>query len=195
MLRALKAGLNPIFIDECGFNLFNDNFHSWIKKDSTYHAKLPNQNNKINLIMAVSFNKIFFYTLNDLNTNKELFLQFMKNLLNNMAEKEKNESIFILDNLKCHCTFELFEFYYNNNLRILFNVPYYSDFNMIERCFRFIKNVTYKKIYTSKNNLLNDIKNILEGEEIRRSLKKLFKETLNIYKSFLNNNELINLND
>lgn len=94
--------------------------------------------------MAGSYNKIFFYALNDLNTNKELFLQFMENLLNNMTEKEKNENIFILDNLKCNCTIELFEFY-NNNLKILFNAPYYSVFNMIEKFFRFIKNIAKKR--------------------------------------------------
>lgn len=43
MLKALKSSLNQIFIDESVFNLFNDYFHSWIKKDSAYQTKLPNK--------------------------------------------------------------------------------------------------------------------------------------------------------
>lgn len=66
---------------------------------------------------------------------------------------------------------------------------------MIEICFRYIKNITYKKIYSNKNALLNDIINILDGEDINKSMNKLYKETLNVYKAFLNNYINFNLNN
>ena len=34
------------------------------------------------------------------------------------------KSVFIMDNLACHKTIELFNFYYDNHLKILFNAPY-----------------------------------------------------------------------
>ena len=119
----------------------------------------------------------------------------MKALVNNMSQDEKNRTIFILDNLKSHYTLELFEFYYNNHLKILFTVPYNSPFNMVEICFRYIKNIIYKKIYSSKSELLKDIKNILEGKVIYKSLDKLFKETLNKYKKFVDDYIFFYLND
>ena len=76
----------------------------------------------------------------------------------------------------------------------MFTVPYNSPFNMIEIFFRYIKSITYKKIYSNKNALLNVIINILDGEDINKSMFKLYKETLNFYKSFLNNYINFNLN-
>ena len=134
------------------------------------------------------------YELNETNTNTVQFLKFMKNLTSNMSETEKKESVFIMDNLKCHYTLELFEFYYNNNLKILFNVPYNSMFNMIEIVFRYIKNITYKKIYSTKTELKNDLKIIIEGEGIQKSINNLYNETLNKYKDFLDNNISFDLN-
>ena len=49
LLKALVMGLKPIYIDKCGFNLLNDNFHNWIKKNSAYHSKVSIQNSRINL--------------------------------------------------------------------------------------------------------------------------------------------------
>ena len=171
-MKSLKMGFCPIFIDECGFSTINNNFRNWVNNENQYNAKLTHKNTRLNLIMAVSNNKIEYYKISENNTNSELFLGFMKELINNMTEDEKNKSIFILDNLKSHCTLELFEFYYNNHLKILFTVPYNSPFNMIEICFRNIKNIIYKKIYSNKKNLLKDIKNILEGDIITKSLEK-----------------------
>ena len=60
MLKALKSSLNQIFIDESVFNLFNDYFHSWIKKDSAYQTKLPNQKIKLILLWHNHITKYFF---------------------------------------------------------------------------------------------------------------------------------------
>ena len=99
-----------------------------------------------------------------------------------------------MDNLKAHLTLELFELYYNNNLKILFNIPYKSSFNMIEKVFRYIKNLTYKQIFSSQNKFVNKIIEIIESEKLKITLKKLFKETLNIYEDFIKSNSIKNLN-
>jgi len=195
LLKSLKIGLNPIYIDECGFKTDNNNFRTWIKKDEQYYAKLSNQKTRINLIMAVTNSKILYYSLDERNINTTIFLNFMQDLISNMTEDEKNNALFILDNHKSHCTLELFQFYYNNNLKILFNVPYNSPFNMIELVFRQIKNTTYKKIYFSKNNLKKDIIEILDNEISSNTMQKLFKETLNKYKKFINDFISYNLNN
>ena len=45
-----------------------------------------------------------------------------------------------MDNFKGHLTQELYELYKEKNLKVLFGVPYASQFNMAEYVFRALKN-------------------------------------------------------
>jgi len=103
--------------------------------------------------MAVSDSKAFNYMLNNTSTSSKEFKTFLEDLIKKMSEEEKEKHILILDNLKSHLTLELYQVYFNNKMKVLFNVPYKSSFNMIEKVFRFIKNITYKTIYSKKKNL------------------------------------------
>ena len=194
LIRSLKLGITPIYIDECGFFLKNNNFRNWICRDDEYFCKVSNVDTKLNLIMAVSSTKIFHYKINRASTTSLEFKIFFEELLDKMTNEEKKNHIFIMDNLKAHLTLELFELYYNNNLKILFNIPYKSSFNMIEKVFRYIKNLTYKQIFSSQNKFVNKIIEIIESEKLKITLKKLFKETLNIYEDFIKSNSIKNLN-
>lgn len=144
--------------------------------------------------MAVGVKKIYHFELNRNNTNNTVFKNFMMNLINNMNENEKINSIIILDNLSCHLTSDLFQLYNENSLKILFTVPYNSPWNMIEIVFRFIKNITYKKLYANIDYLEKDILQIIKSGEIEKTLPSLYKETLNKYLNFIKDNKDINLN-
>ena len=100
-----------------------------------------------------------------------------------------------MNNCSCHQTPSLFKFYNDNKLKILFNVPYKFTFNMVENVFRLIKNITYKKLYQNIIELKNDLKIIIEGDNVVKSLNKLYKETLVIYKNYNDSNNFINLNN
>ena len=80
-------------------------------------------------------------------------------------------------------------------MKILFTILYLSTFNMIENVFREIKDITYKKLYSNTYELKKDLKNIIEGEKIKKYLPKLFNETMKEYESFINsyiNNNNVN---
>ena len=192
-LRVISLGLEPIFVDESGFFSQNNNFYTWRNQTEEIYCKI-NDKKRINLIMAVGVKKIYHFELNRDNTNNIVFKNFMINLINSMNENEKNSSIIILDNLSCHLTSDLFQLYNENSLKILFNVPYKSPWNMIEIVFRFIKNITYKKIYANIDRLENDIFQIIKSGEIEKTLPSLYKETLNKYLNFIKDNKDINLN-
>ena len=194
LLSALIIGLNIIYIDELGFYSHNNNYYTWrLKDEEIFYPR--NDNKKINLIIAVSFNKICHYKINESSTGTQEYKLFMEELILKMSEEEKKGSIFVFDNLTSHLTAEMFKFYNNNNLKIICNVPYKSSFNMIELAFRQIKNITYKKLYSSINELKTDLKIIIEGDTIRTLLPKLYRETLNIYKRFIYENEFYNLQE
>lgn len=79
-------------------------------------------------------------------------------------------------------------------MKVVFNVPYLSKFNMIELCFRALKNKIYKNLHNNINDIKKEIKEYIEGKYLRDLLGKLYKETLNKYLNFIDNNFIINLN-
>ena len=180
---------NLIFLDECGFCNYNCNYRIWRKKDDIIYQELK-ENEKFNLLMAVTKNKVVYYHINKEVTDTNTFKKFMEDMIHSMDKDEIAKSVFIMDNLACHKTIELFNFYYDNHLKVLFNAPYISQFNIIEFVFRHIKNYTYKKLYNSIKALEKDVCIIINSD----ILKKLWKETLNKYISFYNNNKHFNLN-
>lgn len=194
VIRALTLKLNFIFIDECGFFVKNSNFRTWRKANQKIYYPIKNAK-KINLLMGVSDTKIFHFKLNVFNTDSKAFRDFMQELINLMTEQEKQDHIFLMDNCSCHLTSEMFKFYSDNKLKILFNIPYYSNFNMIENVFRLIKNLTYKKLYETSEILKNDIKEIIKNKIGADSLGKLYNSTLIEYKNYLDNHLSIDLNN
>lgn len=192
-IKALSLNLKPVFLDESGFFCQNNNFHTWRNRNEELFFKIDDRK-KTNLIMAVGYDKIYYYQLIRKNINTEIFQNFMDNMVGNMSLEEKKNSLIILDNLSVHLTIDLFKFYNEKGLKVLFNVPYKSNWNMIELVFRLIKNLTYKNIYQNINSLEKDILEIIKSGKIENSLKNLYKETLSNYDCFINDNKDLNLN-
>ena len=112
-----------------------------------------------------------------------------------MTKDDILKSLFFIDNLAAHKTAELYKFYNENNIKVLFIAPYISLFNMIEYVFRYIKNIPYKSLYPSINKLRNDVREIIEGEPLKNSLEKLYRETILNYLRFIYNNKEFDLNE
>ena len=193
ILRALKFDANFIFIDEAGFYISNPNYRCWRKKNQDVYNKITTKK-KLNLIMGINKEKIIHYELTHENTNSKTFLNFMTNLYNKLTEEERKKAILVLDNLTAHLTGELFNFYKQKGIKTLFNTPYLSKFNMIEYCFRSLKNITYKKRYKNIKELKKDISILINDGYLERHLIKLYKETLENYLFYINDNKSINLN-
>ena len=191
--RALFLWLKLVFIDESGFRLKNSHYKTWVFDKEQIYSKNYNEK-KINLILAVSKDDILHYQIIKENTNSEIFINFMNKLIDKLKEKKIENFLFILDNFSGHLTLQLFKFYREKKIKILFSVPYASNFNMVENVFRLIKNITYKKLYDDIELLTKDIINIINLDTTINSLNRLFSETLGEYISFIEKNRLINLN-
>ena len=192
--RAIRLGLKFIYIDESGFYLHNNHFRNWVEDNEEIYF-YNKGNKKLNLLLAVSSEKIIHYSIQEENTNSSNFNKFIEDMIRKINKDKEQNYVMILDNCSCHLTNELFETYYNNNLKILFNIPYLSNFNMVENVFRLIKNKTYKKLYNSINELKSDVIKILNDNNTKNSLNKLFIETIGEYIKFIKQNEYINLNE
>jgi hypothetical protein len=192
ILRGLLQNFKFIFIDESGFSTKNNNYKTWrFQNQEIYY---PNETiKKLNLIIGVSQDKVFHYSLNEQNTTSKKFKEFMIGMLKKMTEEEKKNHILILDNCTSHLTAENFDLYKTNKLKILFGVPYLSKFNMVENIFRYIKNYTYKRLYKNITILGNDIKDIIDNNVNKNLLDRLFKEVLIEYQEYIKekiNNDL-----
>ena len=172
--RVLKIGGEIVYVDESAFYNINSNYKAWRKNDQDIHYDIK-ESKKINLILAVTSNKVVYYKMTNESTDGNAFKSFMSELYNKLSELEKKNYVFFLDNLSSHSTPELFEFYNNNNMKIIFNAPYKSSFNMVELAFRHIKRETYTYLFKIK-------------------LKYFYQSTLKEYIKFNDLNNFINLN-
>ena len=192
-LRSLVLNIEPIYLDEAGFFTVNNNFYTWRRSNEEIFHKIEDRE-RTNLIMAVGRSKVYYYEINRKNTNNEIFENFMNNLIQILNKEVEKNHLIIMDNLSVHLTVNLFKLYNENKLKILFNIPYKSSWNMIELVFRLIKNITYKNIYQNINGVEKDIIDIIKSGKIEKSLNLLYKETLLNYFNFINLNKGLDLN-
>ena len=116
--------------------------------------------------------------------------------LNNIIKKENiYPCVLILDNLSCHKTKRLIEFYSKKKINVLFNTPYFSQFNSIELSFRNLKRHLYLKIFESIEKLEEKAKKILNDKTFNDGIKENFKETSLEHKSFNLKNKHIDINN
>jgi len=192
-IRVFKLKGDFIFIDESAFYTHTSNYKQWRKVDEEIFYEI-NDSYKVNLIMAVNTNKVLHYKITEINTTGKKFSEFFRELIDKLNEEEKNNSLFILDNCSSHLTAESFKLYDKEKIKVLYTVPYRSNFNMIEYTFRAIKNITYKKLFSSIDELKTELVIIINDEAFNKRLKLLYKEVLLNYLDFINKYKNENLN-
>jgi uncharacterized pyridoxamine 5'-phosphate oxidase family protein len=96
-------------LDESGFFTKNKKIYMWRHKNEDIYSKIKDRK-KLNLIMAVSNQNVIYYEISKENANNNTFKKFMINMINSIDEDKLKNYIFIMDNLSCHLTKELFEF-------------------------------------------------------------------------------------
>jgi len=102
--KSINNGLKFIFLDESGFQLENNNYFAWRKKNedltggATKGLKI-----KLNLILAINDSKIIhYYYLTYEPINQINFLKFLEEMKNKIEPIELKNYIIILDNARFH---------------------------------------------------------------------------------------------
>ena len=193
LIRHIKLGGNIIYVDESSFSTVNNNYKTWRQQNSQIFNQI-NDNQKINLILAVSSERVIHWKILNQNTTSAIFKCFFLEMINKMEKSELKKSLFFLDNATIHSTLEMMKFYSDNKLKILFNVPYLSFFNMVELAFRSLKSILYDSLFTSIKEVEKKLISLIEGEKLKFQLRLLFKETIQQYIKFINDNIDCNIN-
>lgn len=192
--RCIKLKFHIIYCDESFLQNKNNNYYCWRKKDDQIFGDLGTRQ-RLNLLMAVNEDSIVYYEINYESTNEDRFFKFTEKLISEINSKNLFPCVLVLDNFSSHKTRRLKELYYNNNINVVFNTPYYSPFNAVELSFRNLKNYLNKKIFSSIDDLKVEAEKYMAGKPFIDGIKSNYKETLKIYLNFHNNYNYLNLNN
>lgn len=163
-----------ISIDEVSFDTNIIHNYAWSKKNIPVFKNIGATYKRLTMICAISNKKIIHYKIVNNSADKNIFLEFLKNIPN-----ITNKYLF-LDNAKIHHAKIVKEYIETNNINLLFNVAYSPEFNPIENMFSKLKKLV--KDCSDNNNL--DILKI----NIQNSLKHITASDLtNFYIHSFNN--------
>ena len=91
--QILMHNMELIYIDESKIQLKNSNLRMWRgKKDLFNYGRIKQE--KINLILAVSKNKVMHYEFNKKNTNSIIFKNFFVDMMKKLSPNEKRKFVF-----------------------------------------------------------------------------------------------------
>jgi transposase len=148
-----------ISIDEISFDTNIINNYAWSPKGITVIKSIGATYKRLTMICAITNKKILHYKILNNSAKSDTFLQFIKDIPN-----IKDKYLF-LDNACIHHSKIVSKYVKDNNINLLFNVPYSPEFNPIEIMFSKLKSLV-KKTNNNQNlkslttNIINSMKYI-----------------------------------
>jgi len=155
LLKMLAMKYTIVFIDESCFNFLYEKRKGWKnEKDFNHSANFfygdGKQIRNNQLIIACTTEEFIYYE-NWPGTNTALtFIEYIKKLVEIMKIKKEGDlktTYFFLDSSKTHEGTLVYNYFKENELKILYGVQYYSIYDLCEYVFCRIKTEHYKKIY------------------------------------------------
>ncbi len=75
---------------------------------------------KDNLLLAIGTQNIFHYIITSDNTNSDIFLSFLQEVINKIRKERNNKYILIMDNLSCHKNDNIIQFLVEEKQNVIF---------------------------------------------------------------------------
>lgn len=142
---------------------------------------METQLKKNNIILAIGIDNVIHFKISNENINTKNFLEFIKEMKNQHIVDVPTKYFIIMDNLPLHKNNEIIKFLVESILNVIFKAPYCSIFNSVELSFRTIKRKIYSNIYTTIEEINEEIKKYLEDKEITKQyyliIMKLYNNT------------------
>lgn len=159
-----------ISMDECSVDSHINHNSGWGLRGQKLTIIKKHKRVRYTVICAISNNRIIYKQIINGSANAIIFLDFMKNLFVKLSPDKK--FCIILDNARIHHS-KIFKTYMEtqNNIELIYNVPYSPESNPIEKVF------SESKKYIKDKNINN--KNIIK--EINRAFSKVKKVNINNY--------------
>ena len=196
IVRSLVFDLKLLFIDETAFKLANNNYFTWRKRGETIIGGAENNLRKqMNMISAIDDKSIVHYKIVDKPINNEIFKKFIDEMIVKIGTANIKNYLIIFDNAKCHIAKSTKKYLIEKKMKVLTNVPYYSEFNAIEFLFLNIKSHLYKILIKNRTKLKKEIESLLNGEMLNKTIANIYLGELKRYMNFILENNNTNLNE
>ena len=138
---------------------------------------------RFTLGVATSNNKIIDFCVVKKGLKTDSYINFMDKMYNKLNDKEI-KSIFI-DNASIHTSKKAKELYKKNNMHIIFNAPYHSEFNPIEYVFSILRNEINRNPNDSIEKIILTVENFIttiKGETLSNIFNNCIKKINNFLK-------------
>jgi hypothetical protein len=146
-----------IYIDESQYNTNKSTRRKWIGKSENNIVYIPNKISNTNLLLACCKNEIIYYELLYRTNNQMTFCNFLNNLLNQIKNNEKyntlyeqSKLVFVMDNSRIHSTKLVLGFFIVNRVKLLFITKYSPYLNQAEYIFSYLKRQFYRQFFYTK---------------------------------------------
>ena len=146
-----------IYTDESSFNGYNSHFKTWVHQNEPQLHELYGRFKSFCLIASISEVEIIYYEIKETTVKGKDFLSYFKNLYNHVTLKNnllnpflQKDYVFYLDNASIHCDKQVNRFFVDNEVSVLYGVPFSPEYNPNELFFADIKKAYYNIIMKSK---------------------------------------------
>ena len=150
---------NIVSIDETSIELSSKPSRGWSLKGTKCNIRDSGKKiikKKYSLVMAVSNSKIIDFHIKKKSIKGKDYLKFLKKL---KRRDPNGNNTYLMDNCTAHRSNDLMQYYKEQKMHVLFNVPYHSETNPIETVFSILKNTLNR----TKNDTYEDIVNVLRN--------------------------------
>ena len=169
--------------DEMSIYINDVPYYGWSKKGKK--CIIINKNNsvipkRITLGMCITMNKNIDFTLTEGSLKSNKFINFM----NKVKINTNNKLTFFLDNASIHRSKIFKKYIKENNLKIIYNVPYHSHLNPIEYIFSLLRRELLNGDTSSLENIGKIITNFKKNLD-KDIIKNIFNKCINEIKEFI----------
>ena len=167
-----------ISLDETSIDTHINYKYGWGLKGKTIRIKQISNRKRYTVICAIDYNKILHIKIILGSANGEIFLDFIKSLIN--AKIKNKKTYILLDNARIH-HYKLLTEYVNtiNNVEFIYNVTYSPESNPIEKIFNESKKYM-KDSHITNINILKKIR-LSFGNISKSNINNYYKKSLNFY--------------
>jgi len=151
LVDCYAQGKTLIFIDETGSDLTICAEQSWSKRGEKPYRTRPSRSQRLNIIMAITCDKVLAFQAIMGQMNENVFIDFMLKVcrkLNADDSLAKDHYTFYMDNHPSHCSNISLKILKILGFKILFSPVAYYQLNPIELLFGFIKRQLKTKLYS-----------------------------------------------
>lgn len=172
-VQNLETNKTIISMDESHFRINEIPNKGWgpVGK-KIYKNKYNKQRKGCSLLLGISKNKVYGYMIKDKAINGNDFTQFVK-------EHHEKDNVYLIDNASIHRCEQFKEFVKENNIEVIYNIPYNPETNPIEHCFFPLKNEIKKRNITTYKKLKNILEKLIKKTNVE-NFKNYFEYSLGI---------------